>query len=253
MNTVYAVGDIHGEFRNFFYSLKNGYNDCVVIVAGDCGFGFNKFIYYCDLFNKYNEMLSKNNIYVYFIRGNHDDPSYFEEEKIKYERIKCVPDYSIIQVGDKNILCVGGGISVDRIWRKQEEYKINRYKKNKRHLYWQNEAPFFSETKLNEILKSNININCIISHTSPHFAFPNDVLKHEIESWFKLDDKLLKDLTQERKTLTEIYDFLTKNNQTLDTWVYGHFHKYNEDEISGVLFIALDENHIKKIIPTVIT
>ena len=40
------------RLKNKLKSCEN----CVIIVAGDCGFGFNKPQYYHDLFHKYNEI-----------------------------------------------------------------------------------------------------------------------------------------------------------------------------------------------------
>ena len=146
--------------------------DCVIIVAGDCGFGFNKEEYYHQIFNKYIPLLEQNNIFIYFVRGNHDDPSYFEEQKINYERIKTVPDYSVIKIDDKNILCVGGAISIDRTYRitqnnkKLEQYahyhKISLEEAKKKCVlyYWKNEIVEY-QPKVSE------KIDIICSHTAP--------------------------------------------------------------------------------------
>ena len=59
-------------------------NNCIIIVAGDSGFGFYSYDYYDKEMTELNMTLLENNIKVYFVRGNHDDPSYFEETKIKF-------------------------------------------------------------------------------------------------------------------------------------------------------------------------
>ena len=101
-------------------------SNSLVIVAGDCGFGFNKPNYYFDLLEKANQKLSEHNIHVLFIRGNHDDPSYFDDNTINYSNIKAISDYSIVQTSTHNILCIGGATSIDRTWRKQQEAIINK-------------------------------------------------------------------------------------------------------------------------------
>ena len=50
---VIICGDIHGDFRTLVYKLCVGcnYTDTLIIVAGDCGFGFNKPGYYETIYN----------------------------------------------------------------------------------------------------------------------------------------------------------------------------------------------------------
>ena len=239
---------VSSKFYNYSYDIAKylGHIENCVIIVGDCGFGFNKEEYYHQLFNKYHELLKKNNIYVYFVRGNHDDPSYFTDNKINYEYIKTVSDYSVICVNDKNILCVGGGLSIDRIWRKQQEIKINKYKKTiEKKLYWENEMPIYSEDLLNEIQNNDIKINIVISHTSPHFVFPTK--KDSLSYWAKLDKNLYKDIEIERNTLTSIFDFLTANKHPLTNWYYGHFHCNNTEKKQKVTFTAINELDISKV------
>ena len=80
----------------------------MVIVAGDCGFGFERPNHYINLYNGLAGRLKKANNWIVFVRGNHDDPSYFQEEKICYERLRCVPDYSVIQAtaGSLNVFII---------------------------------------------------------------------------------------------------------------------------------------------------
>jgi predicted phosphodiesterase len=215
-------------------------NDSVIIIAGDCGFGFEKEEYYYQIFNKFHQLLIKNNIYIYFVRGNHDDPSYFIERKINYEHIKSVPDYSIIQTAQNNILCVGGAISVDRIWRKQEECRLNKYKKiHLKRRYWEDEKPFFSQELVDEIMANNIKITDVITHTSPQHAFPD--VKPSLSHWAKRDKQLNDDVIQERTALTNLFNYLTQKGNNIKSWVYGHFHMSYSEIIDKVLYIALDD------------
>ena len=97
---VVVCGDIHGAFETLVYKscVQYSMTDTVIIVAGDCGFGFEKPNYYTTLYNRLAGRLRKANNWVVFVRGNHDDPSYFNEEKVSYERFRCVPDYSLIDL-----------------------------------------------------------------------------------------------------------------------------------------------------------
>lgn len=220
--------------------------DCVIVVAGDCGFGFSKEEYYHQIFNKYMPLLERNNIFIYFVRGNHDDPSYFEEQKINYERIKTVPDYSVIKIDDKNILCIGGAISIDRTWRKQREFVINKHKKeHKKKLYWENEAPIYSQEKLEEICNNGIIINGIISHTNPHFAYPPS--KSGARNWARVDKELHNDVNKEVHTLSNIYDFFKGKKIKIDFWCYGHHHLHNVNTYENTTMYAINELQFKQI------
>lgn len=222
------------------------YENSVIVVAGDCGFGFNKPQYYHDLFHKYNELFAEVNTTVLFVRGNHDDPTYFDGSVINYSHIKAIPDYSVILTKNLTTLCVGGATSVDRFWRKQKEVEINKYKTStKKKLYWDDEAVVYDEEKLMEILNNGIQINSVITHTAPSFAKPND--KDSALGWFKYDNKLKNDLIKERKCLDDLHDFLLQHEQKLLFWVYGHFHVFNNELIHNekekTMYLALKDNY----------
>ncbi len=72
---VVVCGDIHGAFETLVYKTCVQYSmtDTVIIVAGDCGFGFEKPNYYTTLYNRLAGRLRKANNWVVFVRGNHDD------------------------------------------------------------------------------------------------------------------------------------------------------------------------------------
>ena len=54
------------------------------------------------------------------MRGNHDNPDYFENRLIDYPRMKTIPDYCVIQFSGNNILCIGGAVSIDREYRETQ-------------------------------------------------------------------------------------------------------------------------------------
>jgi len=51
---VVVVGDIHGDFKALVYKCCIQYQmtDTLIIVAGDCGFGFHRPDYYEDMYKK---------------------------------------------------------------------------------------------------------------------------------------------------------------------------------------------------------
>ena len=76
---IVVSGDIHGDFTLLVYKccIQYGMTDTVIIVAGDCGFGFEKPGYYENLYKRCRERLAKFNNWLLFVRGNHDNPAYF--------------------------------------------------------------------------------------------------------------------------------------------------------------------------------
>lgn len=86
VKSVVICGDVHGEFRELAFRLcvRYGMSDTLLIVAGDCGFGFEKPAYYEQVFSRISPKLSKANNYIAMVRGNHDDPSYFNEQRVRH-------------------------------------------------------------------------------------------------------------------------------------------------------------------------
>lgn len=215
------------------------YSDSLIVVCGDCGFGFNKEQYYIDKLSMMNELMKLNKTIIVMIRGNHDDPRYFKENVLDFSNIILVDDYTVIKTKKFNLLCIGGGLSIDRMWRKQQEIRINKYKKDKKSLFWENEMPIFDIDSLNEINDNKINIDCVISHTAPSFALPTN--KDSEAKWFMVDERLKDDSIAERKVMDDVYEFIKSKEHDLKVWCYGHFHSYFCDTHDDVLFQCNDE------------
>ena len=115
---IFFCGDIHGEYDvipNFIRDHKL-YN-VAVIVVGDFGIGFEVMKTEIKRLNYLNNRMKHTNSKLFAIRGNHDNPLYFTGEFDK-SNVKLLPDYTILNLNDNNILCIGGAISVDRKQRK---------------------------------------------------------------------------------------------------------------------------------------
>ena len=243
-----VCGDIHGDFNMLVnkvcvqYQLK----DAVVIVAGDCGFGFEKKGYYESIFNRNNKRMREANNWIVFVRGNHDNPAYFDGKTIAYQRFMAIPDYSVVKANGHTALCVGGAISIDR------QYRISAWNRNVMNqlrlghvfndkdplalnYYWKDEMPVFNEELLTQILAENA-IDTVITHTAPSFCEMKS--KAGIISWIKYDPELVDDLDRERSIMDEIYDKVKDTSVT--HWCYGHFHQTWHSNIDSILFKMLD-------------
>lgn len=98
VETVYCIGDVHGALRGVAGHIKRyDLHDCALIFCGDIDFGFEKDEYYEQVYRKLRPLLSKQNIYLFFLRGNHDNPSFFDDKRIAHKRFTAVSDYSVIQ------------------------------------------------------------------------------------------------------------------------------------------------------------
>lgn len=153
---IVVSGDIHGDFTSLVYKccVEYGMTDTLIIVAGDCGFGFESPIYYEDVYKKCRNKLSKANNWIVFVRGNHDNPAYFNLQHIKHARWMTIPDYSVIKACGHTILCVGGATSIDRALRMaSKRYKLpSKDNPLMPTLYWHNEQPVFDQERLKQTL-----------------------------------------------------------------------------------------------------
>jgi predicted phosphodiesterase len=241
---VIVSGDIHGDFRTLVFKLciRYGCTDTLLIIAGDCGFGFDKPGYYDQVYNAVAGRLRKSNNWVVFVRGNHDDPAYFAEERIHYARWKTVPDYSVISAAGHNILCIGGTTSIDRY----ERMKLNvRYHVKDVSYYWRDEAPVFMPEEL-ESIPERIKIDTVVTHTAPSFCELNT--HAGLESWAEWDPSLLEDVSAERTTMDKIHQCIRSRGHPLKRWFYGHFHQSWNGFIDGTQFTMLDIMEFKEVL-----
>ena len=240
---IVVSGDIHGDFKTLVYKCCVQYQmtDTLIIVAGDCGFGSQRPDYYEDLYMRLSSRLSKANNWLVFIRGNHDNPAYFDGKTVNYKRWKAVPDYSVLKVCGHTILCVGGAVSVDRTRRKYEMYGMTVVVEEDRRLevsyYWPDEAPVYDQAKL-EAISEACTVDTVITHTSPSFC--EKLSRSEIQNWLVKDENLLQDIKEERRTMDKILSFLKEYHHPVDQWYYGHFHESWYGEIDGVKYNMLD-------------
>ena len=233
---ILVCGDIHGDYDvipDFIKTLQ--LNNIAVIVAGDFGIGFETDIKEIRRLKYLNDRLKVSNSTVFAVRGNHDDPSYFnDKENYDTEKVKLVADYSILKLNNYNILCIGGAISIDRT--KRSGYVLNHGNN-----YWKDENIIYKP----EITKNLKDIDIIITHSAPDFCEP--LTKSNLKYWLDNDVQLNFDIFKERSTLTKIYNDLINNGNNLKTWYYSHFHHHYNSIIDNVKFVGLNINEFEEI------
>jgi len=232
---VVVCGDIHGRFEVIYGNIH--IENSLIIVAGDCGFGFNKPAHYDHLYTtKMSRCLNKKGNTVLFVRGNHDDPAYFDGHLFAKKRAICIPDYAVVRTLEHTILCIGGATSIDRLIRKAREAR------HSTSLYWTEEQPVFSPEKIQEITDADIRIDTVITHTCPSFCEPTT--KIGLEEWIKNDQPLADDVRHERQLMDSIWYELHRQGHPVRQWWYGHFHFSHWREQDGCYFRLLDVNEM---------
>jgi len=221
---IIGVGDIHGEFPTLNHIIKTKQiTDSVIVLCGDIGMGFHKPNHYNVEFTKLNNTAQLTKNLIVGVRGNHDDPEYFNGN-FEFSNIKLMPDYSILETKNDKILFVGGGLSADRLMRRVGVS------------YWTNEMPVFDKDKLNNIDNPTI----VATHSCATFAYP--LTKGNLLYFAKDDPWLLEDTKIERGVFDKIFEYYKNKNKLPKYWIYGHFHESHIKEHSGVKFKLLDIN-----------
>lgn len=221
-------GDNHWSFAYIKELLANKeLENTVLIQVGDFGIGFKHLEKSKSVLRKLNTLLIESNVTLYISRGNHDDPSYFVNNRIKMSNIIFLSDYTILQVNDHKILCIGGAVSIDQIHR-----SIGK-------TWWANEKVVYDE-----IVKSLRGITTVVTHTTICEAPPPLDMKVPILAHYSLMQPWLEyELRNERELLTRIYNELSENN-TIERWYYGHFHKSFNETYKGTKFYGLAINEL---------
>lgn len=253
VKNVAFCGDIHGEFKKLVHKccVLYGMHDTLIVVSGDCGFGFESSGYYENVYNRCRNLLHQSNNWIVFVRGNHDNPAYFDGKQVNYQRWKAVPDYTVIEACGHTILCVGGATSVDRMIRKNDwRFVVSPKSIYTPNIYWPNEQPYYDEKKLSEIDKGCA-IDTVVTHTAPSFCELNSLTG--IQEWADMDKRLIDDVKNERKVMDHIHAFLYSRNHPVVKWYYGHFHQSWHKTMDDVEYHLLDIMELRLMCDTTYT
>lgn len=227
MGTMY-LGDIHGNFGFVRWYVKaHDIRNTSIIQVGDFGIGFKPTSegYELELLNK---TLNEFDVNLYAIRGNHDNPAFFDGTFKEYDRIHLMPDYSTAVIDGRKHLFVGGAISIDR------KYRVKGIS------YWEDEVFVLDEGKLN----SATEIDVLVTHNSMSFLPPLSFNKLVL-GFAEEDRTLLSELLEERNMLTRMWDILTKEKKNkIDLHVFGHFHYDEINYIEDTKHVLLAINRI---------
>jgi len=215
------LGDHHGDWRQLFYIIdKNKLENCYIISVGDSGIGFKPQKEQINDIHDLNNKFKKYGIIFMSIRGNHDDPSYYNgADRIKLSNFETIEDYTVMEHNGKLIQFIGGATSIDRSMRKEGVS------------YWSKEGLYFDGDKLQKV-------DTLITHTAPIWCFPQR-FNQMVYDWAKDDGYLLEELTLEREVMGEIFKVCQPSLH-----LYGHFHDSWNEEINGCEHKLLNINEL---------
>lgn len=239
------LGDIHGDFSIINrhvkkYDLKN----LDIIQVGDFGVGFQR----CDKEYRHlkmtQEVLEKNDIHLWCIRGNHDYKAYFDNDPFGFKNIHLVADYTVLNLMNKNILCIGGAVSVDRKWRITRKQKDGDFNNTIGfESWWPDEAFYLDRGKLADFRA----IDIVVTHSAPHYCTPDNTFGFSffVENIIKEtgDQELKTDLLAERQQITEAFTILKMNNDIKYNY-HGHFHKSDSSVYENTKYRLLNINEL---------
>jgi DNA repair exonuclease SbcCD nuclease subunit len=243
---LYILGDTHGNWKHILWMVKQkGIKDTTIYHVGDIEVGFIAYDREMENLEWLNEQFKKFNIVFYGIRGNHDNP-YFFDGTVNMTNLKLLADYTLVNIEGKGVLGVGGATSIDRRPRIVENEANIRYGNDKK-CYWTGEKFILDEDKLEELKPGDVDI--VVTHTAPAFCYPrnDNGFAPIVDDFARNDGKLKTELTIERGKLNQMYELLNKT-QTLDKWFYGHFHKHEITLEGNTEFVCLDINQLYDIV-----
>jgi hypothetical protein len=234
---ILYLGDIHGNFKLIHQYVKMyGIENAHIIQVGDFGVGFAPIEKEKRMIEMYHHLLVKNNVHVWAIRGNHDYKPYFDNDPFGFTNIHLVADYTVLNLAEKNILCVGGAVSVDRTWRYTKKQKQGIFEDTNIGVesWWPDELFVLDREKIKDLK----DINIVVTHTCPDYCPPDNTFGFGpfVEGIIREtgDTQLKTDLLFERNQVTELFHLLKVNGNNIDYNYYGHFHKSDTINMYGV-------------------
>ena len=244
---IMVLGDTHGSNMTIFptlmakFGFDKGNQKIALLHVGDVGVGFTTDHGQMLELQHLNERLKKGGITLFCIRGNHDNPEWFNNQEFKTDNgvdgltnIVLIPDHTklVLEVNGeiKTIYCNGGAYSVDRTLRTPGKS------------YWYDEH--FKVPTTEELSKIGDGIDIVLTHTRPIGVWPID--KTNIEYWLLKDMALDRDIEEEGFHMKRLIDSIKEDNPEC-LHLYGHFHKSNVEYHNGWKHQCLDINELIEI------
>lgn len=242
---MYFIGDTHGVRPIFSIIAKHKLVGQNLIHVGDLGLGFQPAINDIKNLETLDEMLLESDNQLYVIRGNHDNPIFWDKGLglwlPKLHNVHLMEDFTWRTIEGKQILFAGGAVSIDRLPRQAEHPPS----------WWEGEKFTYDKVAIDKALSQMTAVDIVVTHDCPAFAYPqNDyvpLVDHyvEIEKHHGFD--LRAELREERSLITDFYKDITNKGFKPSHWLYGHFHSTKKQKIEGTEFKLLNINELYEI------
>ena len=231
---LFFLGDTHGNNMQIAGHLIKGkaerFESKAIVHVGDFGIGFETTLgeEYRKL-DKLNTRLMEHNVTLYVVRGNHDDPSWFDGTPFTVSgNIIFVQDHTLltIKLKDKGepvkIYCNGGAVSVDRT----------------KGTYFVDEK--FTCPSETELLEIPTDLDVIVTHNRPLGCYPS-VYNEAVMRWCTMDDMLDFDLRKEQTEMKRMFDSIRQRNNSRNNIQHylGHYHWSHKERIGDMAHITL--------------
>lgn len=215
---------------------KNDFKNCAIVFCGNLGLDKHNDEKICGILSELNEKIKGIGAHLFFVRGNEDDPDLYRSQKYAFSNITFLPDFAILELNNFNCLCVGGGISLDRLWKLKNE------KRSGEKQYYENEATSFDFDEARELLKDH-SISAIISYDTPTFC-GTPLRDYKKKKWFRNDNELLNDVISNRVILNKLYDELMFQSTVPYYWFSPLISDFSMNiTLNDIRIIRLDASH----------
>lgn len=218
------VGDIHGELKKLVHTLTIGKDlrNTDIVVCGDFGVGFITESGLGELYKAVEKRLSEWDLTIWAVRGNHDDPGYFDGLH-DYPRLKFVKDHEVITLGDGiTIYPIGGAVSTDSEWRIKKNADFERHGSSRK-VWWPGEEVVQQRKDLPR------KVDVVVSHEAP-IVFEPVVVRDS-----GLDPDTWQKISESRNYLGWVLGEINTRY-----WFHGHYHQSTSGNYGEVLYRGLD-------------
>lgn len=227
---VIFIGDIHGHIDPIIRNLTSfDLSEQNLIQVGDFGLGFDNLKKDLKVMNLLDTTLQASNTKLYIVRGNHDNPSFWDTEG--FSNIILCKDYSVHEIDNQKVLFIGGGVSIDRKARRTN------------FTWWPDEV---IKRDINFLKNFNDTISTVVTHVPVIQHFDHLLDPKFLKRWTDSDLLLSKDLSIERNIMAEIETKILSLG-TVHTWASGHIHKSAKFYNNGINYISLGIDEWKEV------
>ena len=210
---IVLCGDVHNNWTYFFYQIDTKKIDHTdIFVLGDCCIGGQNLNNEMKKLNYLNDELKKDDNNLYLLRGNHDDPDFFDKDfiqanNLKFSNLFLLSDNDLIIKDDIQFIIFGGAVSVDRHMRIKQNLN-----------FYFNEGFFYDKYKLDNLIQK-IDKNkkiIILAHDVPHRDIY--VNPYGLKERFDTTDEVILQVIKHTDILKDTFNYLIHNGLTIQDW-----------------------------------